>query len=195
MIAILLGLWHYAAALILVAGALAAIAYLPGKFGGIVGAVLGAAAAGVVAYQLGFHARGKLDQTEELRAQVAALEQNAKDQKAVADAATIREQQRAKEHDNDQQQISDYLTALAKANSDVALSNDELGRLRSLIDVHQAKSARAAADVRSARGSSLGCKATLARYIGSLNEANRRLVDDAQFYCDVRDRFSSTPCR
>lgn len=185
-----LGFGHYITAAALAAAALAALNYLPGKVGGIGGMLLMSAAAGVICFQLGFQERGKTDQTIQLQAQLAEANREADEQKKIAKVANEREQLALKDHDNDQKKISDYIIALAKANSDIALSRNELGELRALVDHHQTRLARAATAVRATRAASVGCKALVAQYIGALNDANRRLENDQLFYDDVREGYS-----
>lgn len=180
---------HWAGVAACVAAALAALVYLPGRLGGLIAACAGALAAGLVAYDLGYQARGALDQSAGLRAEIAQQKTDIANLQTTAMQANEREREAADARQSDNQKVSAYAEEVARKNDDLALAGAEFGRLRGLIDRHSRAATGAAAAVRTARRASVGCKVTLASYIGALNEANRRLVNDGLFYRDVREKF------
>lgn len=182
---------HWAGAAACIAGAVAALVYLPGRLGGALAACAGALAAGLVAYDLGYQARGALDQSAALHAEIAQQKTDIANLQATAMAAGERERESADARQSDNEKVKDYAADLARKNDDLAVAGAELGRLRGLIDRHARAATGTTAAVRAARRASVGCKVTLAEYIAALNEANRRLVNDAAFYRDVREKFGN----
>lgn len=109
-----LGFWHYALAALLIAGALAALVYLPGKLGGIIAMIAGGIAAAVFSYQLGFQERGKLDQSEQLKAEIAERQREAQAAKDVAARAVTRANEAEAKSNTLQEQVDDYAAKLSK---------------------------------------------------------------------------------
>ncbi len=155
--------------------------------------VLIAAGVGVGSFVGGYAHRGTLDKSAALQAQLDAAREDLANTKLVAQAANEREQMAELSHDADKEEVRKYAEDVAKKGDDLALAGAELERLRGLIDAHSKRTAAASRTVRSARAASIGCKVTLANYIAALNEANRRLVNDAAFYRDVQEKFSAKP--
>ena len=105
----------------LVAGAIAAFLYLPGKLGGAIAAIALSAAVAVFAYDEGYRARGVLDQSAELRqqiaerdAQIAEQTRQAQAARLIAAAAADRIAQAEKLSSDLQEQVDDYADALSK---------------------------------------------------------------------------------
>lgn len=132
---------HWAGAAACVAGAVAALVYLPGRLGGLVAACAGALAAGIVAYDLGYQARGALDQSAALHAeiaqrdeQIADLNRQAKAASEIATAASARATEADRQSADLQSKVDDYASRLAKrpADSRCALDDDDLRELRAI---------------------------------------------------------------
>lgn len=142
-------------------------------------------------YDAGY--RGALHGVEvaRLRDDLAQADENIALLQQTAKVAAERERAAAEQRQSDNEKVRAYETELARKNSDIDLSRADLERLRGIVEDATAESTRAATAVRAARRSSFGCKATLAEYVGALNESNRRLLNDAAFYRDVRQRFGS----
>ena len=107
MIVFLLSFWHWGVAALLVAGAVAAFIYLPGKLGGAVAAVCIAFASATSAYQIGFQARGKLDKSIQLQAELQEREREA----AAAKEVAARSAARANEFETKSNQLQDQVDA------------------------------------------------------------------------------------
>jgi chromosome segregation ATPase len=127
-----------------------------------------------------------------LREDLAQADENISLLQKTAQESNERERAAAEERQSDTASINRYIRELAAAGSDLQLTASELGRMRELVrhSQRQLAAARASSGVRPASGSSTGCRALVAEYIGALNEANRRLVNDGLFYSGVRKDFS-----
>lgn len=95
-----------------VAMAVAAYAYLP-FMGRYVAAALIAVAAGLAAYDMGFAARGRLDQSQAIQAQLDAAREQIQGAQIVGEAAASRAQDAEQQAATLQEQIREYETALA----------------------------------------------------------------------------------
>ena len=125
----------------LVAGAVAAFLYLPGKLGGAIAAISLSAAVAVFAYDEGYRARGVLDQSAELRQQIAQRDAEIAEQnrqaaaaRVIAAAAADRAATAEKQSADIQSQVDDYAQALAKrpANSGCALGPRDVDGLSAI---------------------------------------------------------------
>lgn len=182
---------HWAGVAACAAVAVAALVYLPGRLGGLLAAFCAALAAGLISYDLGYRARGALDQSAALRAEIAQQKEDIANLQETAMAASAREREAADARQSDNQKVRDYAEDVARKNDDLALAGADLQRLRSLVQRLSTKSAGSSSAVRSARRAPAGCKVMVAEYIAALNEANRRLVNDRAFYDDVRVKFGA----
>jgi hypothetical protein len=183
---------HWGLVILGIAGAVAALVYIPGRLGGIIAAICLAVSAGSFALDEGYRSAARLCKEAELRAELAQAKEDIKNLQLTAIMANAREQAAIRERQNDNDKVQDYAQKLAKANSDVDLSRADLEQLRGLVQELQSKSSAPAKPVRPASPSPIGCKMTVARYIAALNEANRRLVNDGLFYDDVRAKFGAS---
>lgn len=122
---------HLGAAALCIAGAVVAWFRLPilGKY---IGAGLLAMAAGIIAYDMGFRARGELDQSAALRAEIAARDAviAEKDRQAqaahkIAEAASDRASASEALSANLQSEIDAYADELAKRPADSRCSLDQ----------------------------------------------------------------------
>ena len=118
---------HWAGIIACVAGAVAAMVYVPGRLGGALAAVALAAASGLVAYDEGYRARGVLDQSAELRQQIAERDAQITEQsreaqaaRAIASAAAERIAAAERLSSDLQEQVDDYADALTKLPKDAA---------------------------------------------------------------------------
>ena len=132
---------HWAGVAACIAGALAALIYLPGRLGGALAACAGALAAGLVAYDLGYRARGELDVSVALRAEIAQRDaviaekdRQAKAASEIASAASARADAAVAKSADLQTEVDSYADALAKRapSAGCALSDDDLERLRAI---------------------------------------------------------------
>lgn len=122
---------HWAAAALCIAGSVVAWFRLP-IFGKYIGAGLLAMAAGLIAYDMGFRARGELDQSAALRAEIAArdaviVEKDRQAQAAheIAKAASDRASASEALSANLQSEIDAYADELAKRPADSRCALDE----------------------------------------------------------------------
>lgn len=154
----------------------------------IVGVVLGG---GGYLYDTGYRSALRGVEVSRLRESLAQADENIRLLQQTAVEANERERAAAEERQSDTRAINKYLVELATAGNDLQLTSAELGRMRDLVHYTQRQlaAARATSGVRSASGSSTGCRALVAEYIGALNEANRRLVNDGLFYDSVRKNY------
>lgn len=148
-----------------------------------------ALAGGGYLYDAGY--RGALHGVEiaQLKEDLAQADETISEMNRLAAAAGERERVAAEQRQSDSEKVRAYEIELAQKHGDVDLSRAELERLRGLVEDISARASRTAATVRSARAASVGCRALVARYVGALNEANRRLVNDGKFYRDVQHGF------
>lgn len=124
---------HWGGVALCLAAAVAAFVYLPGRLGMVAVAVAGAIAAGLVAYDMGFRARGELDQSAALRAEIAARDaviaekdREAKAASEIADAAKTRAAEAEKKSADMQPKVEAYAEFLKKhPNGLCALSDDD----------------------------------------------------------------------
>lgn len=123
---------HWAGVAACIAGALAALIYLPGRLGGALAACAGALAAGLVAYDLGYRARGELDASAALRAEIAQRDaviaekdRQAKAASEIASAASARADAAVAKSADLQTEVDSYADALAKRPADSRCSMDE----------------------------------------------------------------------
>jgi len=132
---------HWAGVAACIAGAVAALVYLPGRLGGALAALCGALAAGLVAYDLGYRARGELDASAALRAEIAQRDaviaekdRQAKAASEIASAASARADAAVAKSADLQTEVDSYADALAKRapSAGCALSDDDLERLRAI---------------------------------------------------------------
>lgn len=122
-----LSFWHWGLAAILIAGAAAAFIYLPGKLGGAVAAVCIAFATATGAYQLGFQARGKLDKSLQLQAELQERDREAIAAKQIAGAASQRAADAEQKSQTLQEQVDDYERQLAANAACLATDSDVRG--------------------------------------------------------------------
>jgi len=127
-----------------------------------------------------------------LREDLAQADENISLLQKTAQEAGERERTAAAQRQEDTGAINNYIVELARKGSDLQLTAAELGRMRELVRYSQRQlaAARASSGVRTASGPSSGCRALVAEYIGALNEANQRLVNDRLFYSSVKRDFS-----
>lgn len=123
---------HWGGVALCLAAAVAAFVYLPGRLGMVAVAVAGAIAAGLVAYDMGFRARGELDQSAALRAEIAARDaviaekdRQAQAAHAIAEAASARAVAAQKQSADLQSEIDVYADELAKRPADSRCAMDE----------------------------------------------------------------------
>ena len=116
---------HWAGVAVCAAAAVAALVYLPGRLGGLLAAFCAALAAGLISYDLGFRARGALDQSAALRAEIAQRDAviAEKDRQAqaahkIAEAASERASASEALSANLQSEIDAYADELAKRPAD-----------------------------------------------------------------------------
>ena len=132
--------WHMGAAALCVAGAVIVWFRIPilGKY---IGAGLLALAAGFVAYDMGFRARGELDQSAALRAEIAAKDaviaekdRQAQAARSIAEAASERADAAQKQSADLQSEIDAYADELAKrpADSRCVLDDRDVRGLQSI---------------------------------------------------------------
>ncbi|MFT4097048.1 MAG: hypothetical protein QM651_07975 [Rhodoblastus sp.] len=132
MTAVLHVILHWSGVALCLAAGVAAFVYLPGRLGMVAVALAGAVGAGLVAYDMGFRARGELDQSANLRAKIAARDEviaekdrQAMATRAIAEAASARAQA-AQQHSADlQSEIDAYADELAKRPADSRCAMDE----------------------------------------------------------------------
>lgn len=150
-----------------------------------------ALAGGGYLYDSGYRAALHGVEIARLREDLAQANTNISLLQQTAVEANERERAAAEERHSDTASINRYIRELAAAGSDLQLTASELGRMRELVRYSQRQlaAARASSGVRPASGPSAGCRALVAEYIGALNEANRRLVNDGLFYSSVRQNY------
>ena len=178
-------------ALALVIAGGAARVYIP-VVGRQVATVAWIAAAAAGAWDAGYSTRAASDRSAEIAAQATQLRADLASANAIADAASRRAETAESQHADDQNRVSDYEKKLVQM-GDCALTDADRGRLRA-IGGAPARPAASAGRLRQAgrpAGPVKGAKAMLAEYRAALAVANRRLVNDAAFYADVRARFGA----
>lgn len=130
---------HWGGVGLCLAAAIAAFVYLPGRLGMVAAAVACAIGAGLVAYDMGFRARGELDQSAALRAEIAARDaviaekdRQAQAARTIAEAASARADAAEKANAERQEEVDRYAEELAKRPADnrCALSDDDVRWLR-----------------------------------------------------------------
>lgn len=123
----LLSFWHWGLAALLVAGAVAAFVYLPGKLGGAVAAVCLAFASATSAYQIGFQARGKLDRSIHLQAELQERDREAQAAKEVAARSVARANEFETKSNQLQDQVDAYERQLKDTPACIATDSDVRG--------------------------------------------------------------------
>lgn len=147
-------------------------------------------AGGGYLYDTGYRSALHGVEVAQLREDLAQADENISLLQQTTEHANERDRLAAAQKEEDTRAINKYIRDLAAAGSDLQLTTSELDRLRGLVRHYQSVgSPRASSTVRPAGRQSAGCRGLIAELTGSLNEANRRLVNDFAFYKDVRENF------
>ncbi len=123
---------HWGGVALCVAAAVAAFVYLPGRLGTVAVAIALAGAAGLTSYDMGFRARGALDQSAALHSEIAARDaliaekdRQAASARTIADAASARADAAQKQSSELQSEIDAYALELANRPADSRCTLDE----------------------------------------------------------------------